>query len=122
LAGVIGGMIDAPHGAVCAALLAPVVEANVRVLRTREPDSPALVRYTDVARLLTGRDDVSVEDAAAWLRETVAALDVQRLGAVGLQAAQYPEVAEKAMRSSSMQGNPARLSQEELVAVLEAAS
>ena len=49
-----------------------------------------------------------------WLRETVAALDVPPLGAVGLQPAQYAEVAEKAARSSSMQGNPIGLSTEEL--------
>src|ERR671928_1002426 len=75
LAGVIGGMIDAPHGAVCAALLAPVVEANVRALRERDAGSPGLRRYADVARLLTGRPDAAVEHGVAWLRETVAALD-----------------------------------------------
>ena len=122
VAGVVGGMVEAPHGAVCAALLAPVVEANVRALRGREPDSPGLRRYTEVARLLTGRDDATVEDAVDWLRETVAALDVPPLAAVGLQPAQHTEVAEKAARSSSMQGNPVRLSEDELVAVLQAAS
>ena len=58
----------------------------------------------------------------AWLRGTVAALDVPPLGAVGLRRAQYAEVAEKAARSSSMQGNPVRLTEEELVTVLHAAS
>ena len=53
-----------------------------------------------------------------WLRETVAALDVPPLGAVGLQPAQYEEVAEKSAKSSSMQGNPIGLSTDELVAVL----
>ncbi|MEX5716990.1 iron-containing alcohol dehydrogenase [Geodermatophilus maliterrae] len=122
VAGVVGGMVDAPHGAVCAALLAPVVEANLRALREREPASPGLRRYADVARLLTGREDATVEDAPVWLRETVAALDVPSLAAVGLQPAQYAEVAGKAARSSSMQGNPVRLTEEELVAVLHAAS
>jgi alcohol dehydrogenase class IV len=122
LAGVIGGMLDAAHGAVCATLLAPVVEANVRVLREREPQSPALHRYARVAGLLTGRDDAKIEDGVRWLRETVAALQVPPLGAVGLQPAQYAEVAEKAARSSSMQGNPVGLSEKELVAVLRAAS
>jgi alcohol dehydrogenase class IV len=122
VAGVVGGMVDAPHGAVCAALLAPVVEANLRALREREPASPGLPRYAEVARLLTGRHDATVEDAVAWLRETVAALDVPPLGAVGLRRAQYAEVAEKAARSSSMQGNPVRLTEEELVTVLHAAS
>ena len=121
IAGVVGGMVDAPHGALCAALLAPVVEANVRALRDREPDSPALRRYAHVAALLTGQDDASVEEAADWVRETVAALGVPSLTALGLQAAQHAEVAEKAVRSSSMQGNPVPLSEDELLAVLRAA-
>jgi alcohol dehydrogenase class IV len=106
---------------VCAALLAPVVEANVRTLHERDPDSPALDRYAAVGRLLTGRDDATVDDAVTWLRETVAALDVPPLGKIGLQPAQYAEVAEKAARSSSMQGNPVALSGDELVDVLRAA-
>ena len=122
LAGVIGGMVDAPHGAVCAALLAPVVEANVRALRQREPRSPALPRYAGVAELVTGRAGATIEDGAHWLRETVAALQVPPLGAIGLPPARYPEVADKAARSSSMQGNPVRLDAEELVAVLHGAS
>ncbi len=122
LAGVVGGMVDAPHGAVCAALLAPVVEANLRALREREPAAAGLRRYGEVARLLTGRDGATGEDAVAWLRETVAALDVPPLGAVGLRRAQHAEVAAKAARSSSMQGNPVRLTAEELVTVLHEAS
>jgi alcohol dehydrogenase class IV len=121
VAGVVGGMVDAAHGAVCAALLAPVVEANVRALRERDPESPALQRYATAAGLLVGRDDATVEDGVEWLRETVAALDVPPLGAVGLQPAQYEEVAEKSAKSSSMQGNPIALSSDELVAVLRAA-
>jgi alcohol dehydrogenase class IV len=122
IAGVVGGIVDAPHGAVCATLLAPVVEANLRALREREPDSPALQRYADAARLLTGRDDATVGDGVDWLREMVAALDVPRLGSVGLGVDRYGEVADKAARSSSMQGNPVRLTEQELVAVLHAAS
>jgi alcohol dehydrogenase class IV len=122
LAGVVGGTVAAPHGAVCAALLAPVAEANVAALRAREPDAPALGRYAAVARLLTGRDDAEVEDGVAWLRTTVAALDVPPLGAVGLEPAQHAEVAEKSAKSSSMRGNPVQLGVDELVAVLEAAS
>ena len=90
VAGVVGGMVDAPHGAVCAALLAPVVEANVRALRERDPDSPALDRYAAVARLLTGRDDATVDDAVAWLRETVAALDVRRWARSGCSRRSTP--------------------------------
>jgi alcohol dehydrogenase class IV len=122
IANVVGGVVDAPHGAVCATLLAPVAEANVAALARRDPGSPALERYTDVARLLTGRADATVDDGVAWLRALVAAVDVPPLGAVGLEPDRYREVAGKAARSSSMQGNPVVLTEDELVAVLEAAS
>jgi len=122
LAGVIGGMVDAPHGAICAALLAPTVEANLRALREQAPDSPALHRYDEAARLLTGHGDADAGDAVAWLRDIVAVLGVPGLGALGLSTAQHDEVAGKAARSSSMQGNPVPLRHEDLLAVLEAAS
>jgi alcohol dehydrogenase class IV len=122
LAGVIGGMVEAPHGAICAALLAPTVEANLRALGDRVPESPALDRYAQAARFLTGRDDARVEDAVVWLRDTVAVLGVPALGALGLSAAQHDEVAGKAARSSSIRGNPVMLSRDELLAVLHAAS
>ena len=47
----VGGMFPAPHGAVCAALLAPAMEINVEALRRRAPESRALGRYDEVARL-----------------------------------------------------------------------
>jgi alcohol dehydrogenase class IV len=122
LAGVLGGLVDAPHGALCAALLAPTVEANLRALRNRAPDSPALGRYDDIARLLTGGDEARADDALPWLRDTVAALRIPGLASLGLRPEQHREVAEKAARSSSMQGNPVPLRQEELLAVLEGAA
>ena len=42
LAGPIGGMFPAPHGAVCAALLPHVMAANLSALRARAPASEAL--------------------------------------------------------------------------------
>src|ERR1035437_9079914 len=46
-AGPIGGQFPAPHGAVCAALLPHVMEANLRALRRRQPAAPALQRYEE---------------------------------------------------------------------------
>ena len=54
-AGPLGGMFPVPHGVVCARLLPFATEANVRALQAREPDSPALGRYDEAARLMTGR-------------------------------------------------------------------
>src|SRR6185503_11356137 len=51
-AGPLGGMLHAPHGALCARLLPFVVEANIKALETRQPEHPALKRYAEIARLL----------------------------------------------------------------------
>jgi alcohol dehydrogenase class IV len=72
----IGGMFDAPHGAVCACLLAPVMEMNVRALQKRVPDSPILERYADAARWMTGNDAAQIEDAIEWLNELAHALAI----------------------------------------------
>ena len=119
LAGVIGGIADVPHGIACAVLLAPVIEANVRALRSRAPAAgPALDRYAEVARLLTGQPGASVDDGLAWIRETLGLLAVPGLAAFGLGPGQAGDVAAKAATSSSMQGNPIVLSHGELEAVV----
>jgi alcohol dehydrogenase class IV len=120
LAGVIGGTADVPHGLACAALLVPVIEANVRALRSGRPADPGLApldRYAAAARLLTGQPAASIEDGLAWIRETLALLAVPGLARFGLGPEQADDVAAKAMTSSSMQGNPVTLSGDELRAV-----
>jgi alcohol dehydrogenase class IV len=118
LAGVIGGTAEVPHGMACAALLAPVIEANVRALRSGPPGSPVLDRYAEVARLLTGQPGASIQDGLAWIRETLTRLGVPGLATFGLGPGNADDIAAKAMTSSSMQGNPVPLSQGQLKAVL----
>jgi alcohol dehydrogenase class IV len=126
LAGVIGGTADVPHGIACAALLAPVIEANVRALRSRPSgsesrDRPALDRYAEAARLLTGQPGASIDDGLAWIRQTLGLLSVPGLAAFGLGPGQAGDIAAKAAVSSSMQGNPVTLSHDELTAVVRQA-
>jgi len=118
LAGVIGGTADVPHGMACAALLTPVIEANVRTLRSAAPGSSVLDRYAEAAQLLTGKPGASVEDGLAWIGETVSLLGVPGLAAFGLGPGQADDIAAKAATSSSMQGNPVPLSHDELKAVV----
>lgn len=120
-AGPIGGRFPAPHGAVCARLLPLVVERNVAALRARDPEGPYLPRYTEVARLLTGRASATADDAAPWLAALVAELEVPALGHYGLNAAAIPALVSDAERASSMRGNPIVLSREELSQTLAAA-
>jgi alcohol dehydrogenase class IV len=118
LAGVIGGAAPVPHGAACAALLAPVIEANVRVLRSGPAGRPALDRYAEVARLLTGQPAATVDDGLTWIRETVTRLAIPGLAAFGVRAQDADDIAAQAARSSSMQGNPVPLSHDDLRAAL----
>ncbi len=118
LAGVIGGTADVPHGMACAVLLAPVIDANVRALRSGRPGCPALHRYAEAARLLTGEPAASVQDGLAWIRETITLLAVPGLAAFGIRPQYADDIAAKAMTSSSMQGNPVALSHGDLKAIV----
>jgi alcohol dehydrogenase class IV len=118
LAGVIGGTAAVPHGVACAALLAPVIETNVRVLRSAPDGQPALDRFTEIAGMLTGNPAAAVEDGFAWIRDTVGLLEIPRLAAFGLSLQDVDDVAAKAAGSSSMQGNPVVLSHDDLRTIL----
>jgi alcohol dehydrogenase class IV len=118
-AAVIGGMTAAAHGAVCAALLAAVVETNVRALRGREPANPALDRYDEAARILTGRPEATVEDGIDWIRETVDQLQVPGLAALGVRPDDASEIVTKAHTASSMKFNPITLTDDELHTILD---
>jgi len=121
LAGVIGGTADVSHGMACAALLVPVIEANVRALRLSAAGPPAagvLDRYTEAARLLTGHPAASIEDGLTWIRETLTLLHVPGLATFGLGPQHADDIAAKASVSSSMKGNPVALSHADLKAIL----
>jgi len=122
LAGVIGGTAAVPHGVACAALLAPVIEANVAALRSGQPGHPALARYAEAAGLLTGKPAASIEAGVAWIRETLTQLAIPGLRGFGLRPEHAADVAAKAMRSASMQGNPVALGAEDLRAILAQAA
>jgi alcohol dehydrogenase class IV len=117
-AGPLGGMYSAPHGAVCGRLLPYVMEANVRALQDRAPNAPALGRYVETARILTGKSTASAADGVAWVQDLCAALSVPPLSAFGLRREHFPDLIAKSRSASSMKGNPASLTDEELSEIL----
>lgn len=117
----IGGMFDAPHGAVCAALLPHGVRANIAALRGRAPESAALGRYAELSRMLTGRGDSIPEDVASCLDRLVAELGIPPLRKYGVTEGDVPVLVEKAARAGSMKANPVELTAEELESVVSAA-
>lgn len=120
-AGPLGGLLHAPHGALCAALCLPVIRTNMAALRQRAPDSPALERYREIATLVTRRTDALAEDLVEWLAHYLAPLDIPRLRDLGLTASLFPLAVEKARCSSSMKSNPIALTDTELMSILEQA-
>jgi alcohol dehydrogenase class IV len=118
IAAAAGARLSAPHGAVCAAVLAAAVEVNLRALRDRAPDHPALRRMAEVASLLAGQSEATPEDAIAWLQELTAALSIPGLASYQLSEDQIPVVATDAQKASSMRGNPIELSEEEVSEIL----
>lgn len=117
----IGGAFDAPHGAVCAALLPHVMETNVRALRARDAESVYLRRYTQVARILTGDPNASIEDGINRVRRLCAEMRIPSLAAYGVKEEHMAELVAKAGKASSMRGNPIVLTERELAEILRAA-
>ena len=118
IAAPLGGLTHAPHGAVCARLLPLVMEANVRALRSRMPGSPALARYEEVGRLLTGDMAAGADDAVRWTQSICRRLDIRPLSHYGFTLEGIPAVAAQAQKASSMRANPISLTDEELTEVL----
>jgi alcohol dehydrogenase class IV len=117
-AGPIGGRFQAPHGAVCAALLPHVFRVNVAALAAREQGSDTLARAERVAQVLTGRHDARAADGVARLESLREELGIPRLAAYGVTAAAVPDLVAQARRSSSMRGNPIDLTDGELTDIL----
>jgi len=117
-AGPIGGRFSAPHGAVCATLLAESVKTNVAALKIRAPNSPALDRHQESARLILGKKRATVMDLIPWLEELTRDLQIPGLRAFGIQTDHIDEVVRQSRQASSMKGNPIVLDDDELSGIL----
>lgn len=122
LASPLGAFFPIPHGVVCGTLVAACSATNIRSLRQRVPASPALHKYAELGRLLTGKPELDDEQARAALLELLsdwtARLDLPRLGQYGLTRTDIPHVVAHC-RGSSMKTNPVALTDEEVGAILE---
>lgn len=121
LAGPLGEMLNAPHGAICARLLPFVMEANLKALNSQAGSSRPAARYAETARLLTGDSGARAGDCIFWVKELCAEFAVQPLAGLGLREDDLPAVVAQARKSSSMQGNPVVIEEAELTEILEKA-
>ena len=121
IAGPLGGMIGAPHGAVCACLLPVVFAANFEIMNRASQDNRHLERFQEVARMLTGHGQATAQDGITWLQATARELRIPPLARWGLSATDIPELAGHALRASSMRGNPVPLGQQDIENVIRLA-
>ena len=120
LAGPMGGLFNASHGALCATLLPHVMSMNLTALR-REGRVETLARFDQVARLVTGRADAVANEGVQWVRALVEQLGIPRLSDLGVSAREIDRIVPHAQRASSMKGNPVVLTADELSSILAAA-
>jgi len=113
----LGGLFDAPHGALCAALLPHAMRVNIGALRSAG-EQAALQRYERAARVLTGHECATPEDGASWIENLCRDLEVPPLRAYGVRQSDVPALAERAAAASSMKANPIKLTRDQLEELL----
>lgn len=121
LAGPLGGLTGAAHGAICGVLLPHVLIAN----RAAVTDAALAARLDHVGRWIAAafdRTDGALAPSAAHLADWARASGLPGLTALGVDAAAMAAAAEAAVTSSSMKANPASLSAEALLSVMRAAA
>jgi alcohol dehydrogenase class IV len=122
IAGPFGGMFpNAPHGAVCAALIPAALEINERVLKKRYSDHVCHLRLKELTNMIVGTQDAIFDDALEWIQQTVHLLRIPRLRSYGLSKDSLPLLIEKSMQASSMKGNPVPLLREEIADIIQRA-
>ncbi len=115
-AGPMGGMFPIPHGAVCACLMAAVIEINIEALQEQKLD---VAKFDELAQILTGSTLAKAEDVIVWADNLMAELKIPSLSKFGLSENDFPELIKKAKNASSMKGNPVELDDEQLHWILE---
>lgn len=117
LAGPIGAFFDAPHGLVCARLLAPITAQNIASLEKEHSvhARQTLEKYRDVATLLSDSDSTSTDNLAIvhLLQQLTDQYANKGLSQFGLSMDNIKPVLDNC-RSGSMLGNSVVLSDQQL--------
>jgi len=117
-AGPLGGMLHAPHGAICARLLPLVMEANIQALESRSAGHVAIEKYIEIAQIVTGDKNASAQDGVKWVSDLVSELNIPPLSVHGMNESHITEAVQKTLNASSTKGNPISLSEGELREIL----
>lgn len=121
IASVIGGMVAAPHGEICARLLPYVMQANINALESLDDPLEVITRYREVAQRLIGKPQVNPLDGVEWALNHNLYFGIRFLSQFGITRTDIALIAKKSMQASSTQGNPVKLTEAQISSILEGA-
>jgi alcohol dehydrogenase class IV len=117
LAAALGGKISAPHSVIAARLAPFVMQENMRAAK-QEGRSDLLARYRKIAKLVTEDDDADMDDAIRWVNSMLDKLEIPSLSHYGVCDISFATVAEDAMKTVAIKGNPLPLTRDRLIELL----
>jgi len=122
LASPLGAYFPIPHGVVCGTLVATATKINIRAMQQRERHNPALAKYAQVGRFLSGQSDADEQQAFAslvnLLTDWTEQLGLARLGSYGVKESDFERIVANS-RGSSMTTNPIVLADDEIKEILQ---
>ncbi len=121
LAQPLGSLFPVPHGVACGTTVAAATAINIQALREREMQSPALEKYAQVGRLLSGQQQLDESAACDALIEILNRwtefLKMPRLTTYGVRETDIPAIVANS-RNNSMKTNPVLLSDGEIAEIV----
>ncbi|MGF1694632.1 iron-containing alcohol dehydrogenase [Vibrio lamellibrachiae] len=117
LASALGGKLNAPHSVIAGQLAPHVMKENITVAK-ESGRTDVLERYMRLAQIVTGRTNVHVEDGVLWVQMMLNKLELPELSEFGVCATSFDKVAEDALMSVAIKGNPLPLTKVRLIHIL----
>lgn len=115
----VGGLVDIPHGTLCATLLAESTRENICQLRARGDASSALHKFANAARILdahAGADDAEACDRLTGLLETwQERFGFPRLGTFGVRESDFDTI----IATTRSKSNAIALNEKSMRSILE---
>jgi alcohol dehydrogenase len=123
LASPLGAFFPIAHGVVCGTLVAAATRVNIEAMEARDPCHPALAKYAEVGRLLSGSAGASATEDRLHLVQLLQTwterLALPSLSVLGVAANDVDRIVANS-RGSSMKTNPIVLTDDEIGRVLTA--
>ena len=116
------GGLQIPHGVICAALLSPIIETNIRELKALDPKNTTLAKYATLGEIVFEKSFPTIGEAhkalIEYLKNLTQELNIPTLSEYRLTDSDVRTIVDKAKRSSSMRYNPISLKEDVLTEIL----